>query len=361
MAADIRPLTGVRGVAAVVIVVYHFGEVPLHGRGTGSFFHLPHGYLAVDLFFMLSGFVMAYIYREAFQSERAQHYRDFLVKRVARLYPAYFAIGLLYLAKLLAGLTGDQLSDFGPIDILGNLLMLTGWGLHIYPLVGVAWAASAELGSYLVLPLLLIVIFRRGRVVSLFGCAAALAAVFAIAASGRGVSGPLDVVNGDSFLPLLRAIAGFTIGLAIFRYSHHLDRLSMSVQDLLVGGLSLAIVVVGILWAHDLPVYLLLIPFVAMLSRDGRLAQLLYGNRLVYHLGLISYSIYLLHELFVSFAVRSARHLGATAPAYIACSLVCMAVIWLLAWLSYRFVEMPGRKFVVTALQPHKQPALDRA
>jgi peptidoglycan/LPS O-acetylase OafA/YrhL len=310
---------------------------------------------------MLSGFVMAYIYREAFKSEPVRHYMDFLIKRVARLYPAYFAIGLLYLAKLLAGLTGDQLSDFGPLDIIGNLLMLTGWGLHIYPLIGVAWAASAELGSYLVLPLLLIVIFQRGLTVSLLGCAAALAMVCAIAASGRGVSGPLDVVNGNSFLPLLRAIAGFTIGLAIFRYSHHLDRLSMPVQDLLVGGLTLAIIVVGILWAHDLPIYLLFIPFVAMLSRDGRLAQLLYGNRLVYHLGLISYSIYLLHELFVSFAVRTARHLGGTAPIYIASSLVCMGVIWLLAWLSYRYVEMPGRKLVVAALHPDKQAALDHA
>src|SRR5689334_5790139 len=74
-------------------------------------------------------------------------------------------------------------------------------------------------------------------------CGVALAAVCAIAMSGLGVSGPLDVVNGNSFLPLLRAIAGFTIGLGIFRYSHRLDRLSMPVQDLLVGGLSLAIVV----------------------------------------------------------------------------------------------------------------------
>jgi len=73
-------------------------------------------------------------------------------------------------------------------------------------------------------------------------------------------------------------------------------------------------------------------------------ALLLFGNRLAYHLGLISYSIYLLHPLFLTFAERSSRHFGSTATAYVLCTLVCLAAIWLLSYLSYRFVEMPGRQ-----------------
>ena len=361
MPADIRSLTGVRGIAAVLIVLYHFGNVPLLGPGTAPYYRVPHGYLAVDLFFMLSGFVMAYIYRDAFRADAMAHFRDFLVKRVARLYPAYWVIAALYALKLALGLDRDSLSSFDAYDAVGNVLMLTGWGLHVYPMVGVSWAASAELGSYLLLPLLLIVMFQRGLIVSLLGTVAALAAVVAIAMSGLGSAGPLDVTNGDSFLPLLRAIAGFALGLAIFRFSHHLDALSMAMQDLLVAGLTLAIVAVGILFHHDLPIYLLFIPFVALLSRDGRLAQLLYGNRLVYHLGAISYSIYLLHQLFLSFAVRTSRHFGATPLSYAACVAIALAVIWLLAWLSYRYVEMPGRKFLVTLLQPKKEAAPNRA
>lgn len=355
MPADIRSLTGVRGVAAVLIVLYHFGNVPLLGPGTAPYYRVPHGYLAVDLFFMLSGFVMAYIYRDAFRGEGLRHFWDFMVKRVARLYPAYWVIAALYLLKLLLGLDRDMLSSFDAYDVVGNLLMLTGWGLHVYPLVGVSWAASAELGSYLLLPVLLLLMFQRGLVVSLLTTAAALAAVIVIATSGLGSAGPLDVTNGDSVLPLLRAIAGFALGLAIFRFSHLLDGLSMGVQDLLVAGLTLAIAAVGILVHHDLPIYLLFIPFVALLSRDGRLAQLLYGNRLVYHLGAISYSIYLMHQLFLSFAVRTSRHFGATPLSYATCVAVALALIWGLSWLSYRYVEMPGRKFLIALLQPKKQ------
>ncbi|MEW6640937.1 MAG: acyltransferase [Pseudomonadota bacterium] len=360
MPADIRSLTGVRGVAAVLIVLYHFGNVPLLGPGTAPYYRVPHGYLAVDLFFMLSGYVMAYVYRDAFVTAPWRHYLDFLAKRVARLYPAYLVIAALYLVKILLGLSRDTLAYFRPWDWAGNLLMLTGWGLHVQPIVGVSWAASAELGSYLVLPLLLVVINRRGPLLSLLGCAAALAAVVVIAMSGLGSAGPLDVTNGDSMLPLLRAVAGFAIGLSIFRVAHHLDRLSARAQDVLVAALTLAIVAVGIAVHHDLPIYLLFIPFVALLSRDGRLAQALYGNRLVYHLGAISYSIYLLHQLLLSFAVEAARALGATPWAYVACVAVALAVVWLLAWLSYECVEMPGRRWLAALLQPAKRPVSSR-
>src|ERR1700712_1517112 len=100
MAADIRALTGVRGVAAAVIVLYHYGDVQLYGGGTASYYRIPHGYLPVDLFFMLSGYVIGLTYREAFSSGRLKNYATFMLKRVARLYPAYIAIGLLYVAKI---------------------------------------------------------------------------------------------------------------------------------------------------------------------------------------------------------------------------------------------------------------------
>jgi peptidoglycan/LPS O-acetylase OafA/YrhL len=155
MADDIRALTGVRGVAAAVIVVYHFGDVQLATGGTGSFFRIPYGYLLVDLFFMLSGYVMALTYRDAFLHLTGKAFAHFMLKRVARLYPAYFIIGLFYVAKIAAGLSGEKLEMYSAWDWTGNLLMMTGWGLYIFPIIGVAWAASAEMGSYLLLPILM--------------------------------------------------------------------------------------------------------------------------------------------------------------------------------------------------------------
>src|ERR1700710_1582577 len=192
MAADIRALTGVRGVAAVVIVAYHFGDVQLTGGGNVAYFRIPHGYLPVDLFFMLSGYVIALTYRDAFDGS-VRNYASFMLKRVARLYPAYLAIGLLYVAKIAAGLSGQaRLSMFSLSDIVGNTLMMTGWGLHIQPLIGVAWAASAEMGSYLLVPVLLPLTVQRSPLLCGVTVAAALLAIVAVSFSGRGSSGPLD-------------------------------------------------------------------------------------------------------------------------------------------------------------------------
>ena len=358
MATEIRALTGVRGIGAVLIVIYHFGKVRL------DFIHtlwpLPHGYMAVDLFFMLSGYVIALGYRDAFAQNGWTNFKAFFAKRIARLYPAYFVISLLYILKLALGLGGEEtLARFSLYDIVGNALLLNGWGLHIYPLIGVAWAASAELGSYLLLPLLLIGIVQRGALAWALSVALALLAIVAISMSGLGYAGPLDVVEPNSLLPLLRAIAGFALGLAIYRYADRLDRLSGPVQDALVILVLIAIVLAACLTKNDLPLYGLLIPLVAILSRDGRVAQLLFGNRLVYHLGVISYSIYLLHPLFFSFTAKTTRYFGATELNFTLCFMVFFAVIWALSYASYLWVEMPGRKLLTSLLlpKPERPPA----
>lgn len=360
MADDIRALTGVRGVAAAVIVVYHFGDVQLATGGTGAFFRIPYGYLLVDMFFMLSGYVMGLNYRETFRHLTGKVFANFMLKRVARLYPAYFVIGLFYLAKIAAGLSGEKLGMYSAWDWFGNLFMLSGWGLYIFPVIGVAWAASAEMGSYIVLPLLMPWTQSRQRWVALSAVVAALIGIYEVSITGRGSGGPLDVVNGNSFYPLLRAICGFALGLAIYRFGDLVDHLSGAVQDILVVALPIAIIAIGIADASDRLMYLFFIPLVAVLSRDGRMAQLLFGNALVYRLGIISYSIYLIHPLFISFAVRTWRLNGQQEWVYVAAALVAFVVIYLLAEVSYRLVEMPGRRAIVSLFAP-KRPAVPAA
>jgi peptidoglycan/LPS O-acetylase OafA/YrhL len=349
--ADIRSLTGVRGVAAVIIVIYHYGK--FHLDHVNDVWAVPHGYLPVDLFFMLSGFVIGYVHRDDFHPESSTSYRTFLIKRFARLYPAYIVISGLYVLKIALGLTGEEtFARFDWLDWAGNLLLLTGWGLNIYPLIGVSWASSAELGSYFVAPVLSKYTLEKDVRWWTACVVVSLGGIYLISNSGEGASGPLDVVARNSLLPLCRAIIGFTLGLATLRYATYLDRLSAITQDGLVVGILALMIALAVFTAEDLPIYLLFVPFIAILSRDGRVAQALFGNRLVYHLGLISYSIYLLHPLFLTFAERSARHLGNNMTAYVLCTLTCFAAIWLLSYLSYRFVEMPGRQFVIRLLNP---------
>jgi peptidoglycan/LPS O-acetylase OafA/YrhL len=356
MKADIRSLTGVRGVAAVIIVIYHYGK--FHLDHVNDVWAVPHGYLPVDLFFMLSGFVIGYVHRDDFHPESSTSYRTFLIKRFARLYPAYIVISALYALKIALGLTGEEtFARFDWLDWAGNLLLLTGWGLNVYPLIGVSWASSAELGSYFVAPALIRYTLEKDVRWWLTCVVFSLVGIYLISISSQGASGPLDVVDRNSFLPLFRAIIGFTIGLTTLRYAAYLDNLSAIAQDVLVIAILASMLVLAVLTREDLPIYLLFIPFIAILSRDGRVAQALFGNRLVYHLGMISYSIYLFHPLFLTFAERSSRQLGNNLTAYVLCALACFAAIWLLSYLSYRFVEMPGRQFLIRLLSPRAAAA----
>ena len=352
-------MTGIRGVAAVIIVIYHYGK--FHLDHVNDVWAIPHGYLPVDLFFMLSGFVIGYVYRDNLHPEFSSTFRIFLIKRFARLYPAYIVISALYVLKIALGLTGEEtFARFDWLDAVGNLLLLTGWGLNIYPLIGVSWASSAELGSYFAAPVLMKYTLEKDVRWWIACVVISLICICLISSSGQGASGPLDVVDRNSFLPLCRAIIGFTLGLATLRYAGQLDRLSALAQDVLVIALLALMIALAVFTAEDLPIYLLFVPFIAVLSRDGRVAQALFGNRLVYHLGVISYSIYLLHPLFLTFAERSSRHLGNNLTAYVLCTLVCFAAIWLLSYLSYRFVEMPGRQFVIGLLSPRAANAAMR-
>ena len=97
----IPALTSVRGIAAWWVVLYHFRE-NLPSRSPEWLLALTaHGYLAVDLFFILSGFVLALNYAESFRGSLAGA-TNFYQLRFARIYPLHFVMLMLFLLNPLA-------------------------------------------------------------------------------------------------------------------------------------------------------------------------------------------------------------------------------------------------------------------
>src|SRR6476646_6696636 len=93
---DIRALTSVRGIAAWWIVLFHFREyVPL--LNNSSIDIVGHGYLAVDLFFELSGFVIALNYGRFFRNLNMMEWFRFLGRLLARIYPLHLLMLLIFL------------------------------------------------------------------------------------------------------------------------------------------------------------------------------------------------------------------------------------------------------------------------
>lgn len=150
---DLRPLTSLRFWAAFWVALYTFwpnldaGFVPVL---------TTKGYLGVELFFVLSGFILAHVYLVSFGEKRFS-YRSFLWARIARVYPLHIVTLLgvmaLGLGAVAVGLSIDA-SVLSWKTLIPNLLMVHAWGFASesgwnHP----SWSISAEWLAYLTFPL----------------------------------------------------------------------------------------------------------------------------------------------------------------------------------------------------------------
>jgi len=151
--ANIKPLTSLRFFAAAWVVVYLYWP-SLAAASTPRL--VQKGYLGVELFFVLSGFILCHVYLPAAEAGRFS-YRGFLWNRLARIYPLHLAtltgVGLLAGAALSVGLAVDP-NILSWRALPANLLMVQAWGLA--PVSGwnhPSWSISAEWFAYLGFPI----------------------------------------------------------------------------------------------------------------------------------------------------------------------------------------------------------------
>ncbi len=144
-------LDGMRGLAAILVVIYHFEAVVKL---------VPSGYLAVDFFFLLSGLVIARTYAPRF--EGGLKTKDFVVHRIIRLYPLFF-IGLLVGLVRAMGQTVLHLPDgmgFEQVSIAAvfGFFMLPApfEGRGLFPVNGPAWSLFLELVANLIYAVLIV-------------------------------------------------------------------------------------------------------------------------------------------------------------------------------------------------------------
>ena len=178
---------------------------------------VPHGYVAVDFFFVLSGFIMCYTYLDSFRPVTWRALSNFLVKRVARLMPLHtFAVcAMLVLMTLSVTLAGHNVFvDFvpQPRDIVANLLMLPGLGVG-RNLNGPSWSVSTEFAAYFLFPLFVLGMFEGGRL--------ARAAMIAVALLLLGYIATLHPRLGlgseDPLHGVMRCFAEFVLGMTAYR------------------------------------------------------------------------------------------------------------------------------------------------
>ncbi len=345
---ELKPLTGIRGIAALLIAAYHFSTTK-----TGNLHNLislDGAYLAVDAFFILSGFVLALSYARSFSGViTGENYRSFLLKRFLRIYPAYFCILLIYVAKITVNISGDGAgAKFTTTDYFSNFLMLNTWAIDAKAIIGPSWSVCVEIFCYLLFPLLIMII-ARSRPSALLTMLIGFIGIIVVSRSGEGAGGELDVVFGNTFYPVLRALCGFSIGIAGF----YLWANSRLVSDTKSGTyLCVALVGLGLaaaIGAPDIALYVFIAAAVILTATPSSASQMLFGNPVSHFLGKVSYSLYLIHSLLITVFVKLVPLLTTKIgypAAYFSALLIYLVFSVACASVSYSLFEVRARKFL---------------
>jgi hypothetical protein len=363
-------LDGWRGVAALLVALER-----LHAHGV--FYSLPiirHGYLFVDFFFVLSGFVVAHAYLDRLKDGTSGV--GFAIRRFGRLWPLHVAVlGLFVLVEFLrlalgVGAPGEAAPFTGDNSLgalVANLFLVHALGLYDGLTWNMpSWSISTEFWTYMVFAL-----------VALLGRAHLLAIAAAIVLVSLAIVGAYSPKAMDTTfdVAIFRCLAGFFVGVATymaFRRFHAATEATVGARAhlleaaVLVGAYLFITLAGRSLASLAAPVVFAAVVYVFAFEK-GFVSRAM-SNRLFEALGAWSYSIYMtafLVVLMVERAVNVAgRYLGGSfwrtvdfgeverrlmvfpwPGAAEAIALVYLAMILVLSALLYRFVEVPARRF----------------
>lgn len=339
---DIRPLTSLRFLAAMWVVFYHYW--PNLTAATPAL--VGKGYLGVELFFTLSGFILTHVYLDSV-GERRFRYSGFLWARLARVYPLHLAtlagVGAMALAAEAAGRSIDPNILSWP-SLPANLLMVHAWGLAPqaawnHP----SWSISAEWFAYLCFPLFAWAALRlRGR--PWLATVGAVAGVWVLYALFQRLAG-FPLTRATIAWGALRIVPCFALGCAVnlLWRSNPLSRRPMAAVGAAFSGA--AVLAAAQAQAPDALLVALFAGLILSLASLTSTGENSGGGRILVYLGEISYSIYMVCIPWQLLFVNGVSELFGFDKTHLP------PVVWImftagvipLAAASYHLVERPAR------------------
>lgn len=338
----LRALDGLRGIAVLSVVAYHFGAG-----------WLPGGFLGVDTFFVLSGYLITSLLLVEWGRHAGTDLGAFWVRRARRLLPALFLMLVVVAIWGAIVLPPDRLGGLRA-DALWTLFYGANWHFvfseqSYFELMSAAsplrhtWSLAIEEQFYLLFPLALAAAWRwwRGALWAAMALAALASFGWSLWAMSADPDGAFFLIGGRAW----ELLAGGLLALWAARPLAGEARQPGRRHDA-VAWLGLALVVVPILTYGEttpFPGAAALPPVLGTLgilwgARQGTRAAALLRARPLVAVGLISYSAYLWHQ--PVFAAARLTHI-AEPPGALMLALVLLSLV--LAWVSWRFVERPFR------------------
>jgi peptidoglycan/LPS O-acetylase OafA/YrhL len=345
---SIDSLTSLRGFLALWVVGYHFWKdaVALFPAADAATPLVAQGHFAVPVFFILSGFVLAFNYSRQFAGLRIRSYGRFLIMRAARIYPVHLASLLIVLGMVwVCRARGWSLTDAGyeKRDFALNLFLVHTWvpSFHLnwnYP----SWSISSEWFAYLLFPFVCTTLLRRVVTRAQAYSFLTLCWIASIALYAFGDTLP--------FRELLRVIPTFLVGIAIFVcISRNPAQTRLQLRGL-PDVLLLSLAAVPFLTSGRVMLGCLLTGFlvlVFLLAKQAYCCTSFWTNRIALYLGEVSYSLYMAHALAQKFCYKllpADRFANSALGARVAVALAYAACIAIASLAMYYFVEKPSRR-----------------
>ena len=327
-----------RFVAALGVFIFH---LKLIDTGISPAWNGSYG-LFVDMFFILSGFVISYSYPSDARGVRA--YSRFMIRRIARIYPLHLLSLLVFVVLIGVGL--ERTARSTPLDFLYNLLLLQAWGVtnHL-SFNSPSWSISAEFFCYLIFPLLMLF----ARKLHPLALAAVVAGLYLVLAHGHlPIWQERSQMYGANYdYGMLRALPSFLNGILLailFRMSQPYRQKRVVFAGIAMFGIS--VLVLNVFAKPDLAI--LLFSCAILLTAVGESAFTEFpGARLLGRLGNTSYAIYMLHDAVLIAAFKPLwTWLGLRPDQFGLFALACCVVLTILADRTYAYFENPARRLV---------------
>lgn len=346
-------LDGIRACAVIAVVWHH-----AHG-GIESIPISRNGFLGVDVFFVLSGYLITTLLLRERATSGGISLSKFYVRRSLRIFPLYFAVlAALTLYFWLNLRTSNQATEY--FLNLPYLLTYTSNLVELYDPMAISWSLSVEEQFYLLWPPLLVLLgWRR--------CMPVLCILIGL---NQAINfGFLDAYLPYSKLPMLQAtltpiLLGVMLGILLAETS------ASRWAGLLAGWrlwVILALVLIAANTAGDIRGWprlsfqvLTTIALAGVVLHPGHgLVKLLEWRPLV-AIGAVSYGVYLLHMIVLYPVGRLTKALGVATPSITFAA--CLALTFGAAWLSFRYFERPflrlKTRFSPTSQQTDPPPVM---
>ncbi|WP_298614660.1 acyltransferase [uncultured Odoribacter sp.] len=357
-------LDGLRGVAAITVVWFHIFEAFATSHIDQR---INHGYLAVDFFFILSGFVIGYAYDDRWGKMKI---KEFLKRRVIRLHPMVVMGALI--GAVVFYFQGCPVWDVSKVTVLAlltatfiNALLIPatpgteirGLG-EMYPLNGPSWSLFFEyIGN--ILYALFIRKFSTKALSGLVFFAGCGLAVFAIGGPYGDICAGFSLTGIEFTAGFLRLLFSFSAGLLLFRIFKPANIkgafwiCSLSIVALLsvprIGGAEY-------LWMnglYDTVCFALLFPILVYLGASGKTTDK-YTTRLCKFLGEISYPLYMVHYPFIYLYYAWVKNNQLTFRGSLPGAAGVVIGSILLAYICLKLYDIPVRKYLTSRFLKQK-------